>query len=90
MPCVYEALDDRQLPVAEVCRRVNRVVERERAPRISYVHFRRLVHEHRAREDARRARRAALLKMAAVYSDASAGRRIDAYEVAERVAQAGR
>jgi hypothetical protein len=45
------ALDDRRVPIAEVCRRVGAAAERMDLFRPSYVHIRRLVHAHRIRQD---------------------------------------
>ena len=83
------ALDDRTVPIAEVCRRVGRLAEGLGLPRPSYVHVRRLVHELRESADAEAARRAALQAIAAdVAGRILLGRYVDAYEVAERVRNA--
>jgi hypothetical protein len=79
-------LDDRRVPVAEVCRRVGREAERLGLPRPSYAHVRRLVRAERERQDAERERRAALRELAAdVAVDIVVGKRVNAYDVADRV-----
>jgi hypothetical protein len=85
------ALDDRAEPIAETCRRVATVAERLGLTRPSYVHLRRIVLAEREREDAARRRREELRAIAAdVYWDLHRGYRVDAYEVADRVREAGR
>jgi hypothetical protein len=84
------ALDDRKESIAEVCRRINSALDALGVSRVSYVHLRRLVQDHRAEEDFQRARRKELFHIAGdVYADATFGRRIDPYEVADRVREAG-
>jgi putative intracellular protease/amidase len=84
------AFDDRTVPIAEVCRRVGRAAEALGLPRPSYVHVRRLVHAHRAAEDAERARKAALR---AIAEDAATrvllGRYVDVYALARQIREAG-
>jgi hypothetical protein len=85
------ALDDPTQPMAETCRRVAAVAESLGLFRPSYVHLRRFLVEKRADERAARARRDELRRIAAdVYLDAMRGFRINAYEIASRVQDAGR
>jgi hypothetical protein len=60
-----QVLDDRRESIAEVCRRVNAVLDELNVTRVSYVHLRRLIVDHRDDEDFRRDRREALRKIAA-------------------------
>ena len=84
-------LDDRREPMAETCRRVGAVAESFGLIRPSYSHLRRFLVEKHREEDAARARRAELRKIAAdVYWDTTRGFLVDAYEVADRVREAGR
>ena len=81
-----QALDDRGEPIAEVCRRVATAAERLGLTRPSYVHVRRLVHAERERQDAERARRAAMRKIVEDVADGLLrGRTVDAYDIAGRV-----
>jgi hypothetical protein len=83
-------VDDPSLPMAETVRRLGRVAEELGVPRPSYVHMRLYVAEHREREEAARARRQAVRKILfEAYWDATMGRLVDAYEVAERLKNAG-
>jgi hypothetical protein len=84
-------LDDPSLPIAETVRRLGLVAEELGVPRPSYVHMRRYVAEHREREAAARARRQAIREILfEAYWDATTGRRfVDAYELAERLKNAG-
>jgi hypothetical protein len=85
------ALDDPGAPMAETCRRVGAMAESLGLFRPSYAHLRRFLSEKRAHERAERARRAELRRIAAdVYLDATRGYRINPYEVANRVRDAGR
>lgn len=90
-PRVLEALrrlDTREAPLAEVCRRVGEAAWELGLPRPSYVHVRRHLLEKRRRDDAARERRRALLKLASdIDRDLRRGRVVNAYEVAERVAE---
>jgi hypothetical protein len=80
-------LDDRTEPQAAVCRRVGEVAWRLGLTRPSYVHLRRLLVEERRRQDAARKRRRELLQVALdVERDLRRGFRVDAYEIADRVA----
>ncbi len=84
-------LDTRDQPIAEVCRRVGEVATRLALPRPSYVHVRRLVHAERERQDAERESREQMRQLVAdVFEDVLVGRRVDAYEVADRAAAARR
>jgi hypothetical protein len=84
------ALDDSGQPLAEISRRIAAHVEQLGITRPSYVHLRRLILAAREREDERRRRNKELLQIAAdVYTDATLGKLVDAYEVAERVREAG-
>lgn len=77
-----QELDDRTVPLAETCRRVGSAAERLGLPRPSYVHLRRIILEHRRRQDE-------LREIAGdVFRDAMRGYVVDAYEVAERVRNA--
>jgi AraC-like DNA-binding protein len=85
------ALDDRDEPIAEISRRAGSFAERLGVPRPSYVHVRRLVQAQRLREDEERERRAAIRRIALdVAEDLIVGRRVNAYEVADRVADVRR
>ena len=85
------ALDDPLEPMAETCRRVAAVAESLGLFRPSYAHLRRFLAEKRDEERALRARREELRRIAAdVYLDATRGYRINAYQVADRVREAGR
>jgi 23S rRNA maturation-related 3'-5' exoribonuclease YhaM len=86
-----QALDEDELPIAELNRRVGAVAEALGIPRPSYVHVRRYVIAERERRDGVKVRRDELRRIFLdVYADAMHGRLIDAYEVAERVREAGR
>ena len=84
------AVDDTTLPVAETARRVGAVADALGLTRPSYVHVRRYVVAHRQREAAARARRRAIREiLVETYVDATTGRRfVDAYELADRLAEA--
>lgn len=85
------ALDDASQSMAETCRRVSAVVESMGLFRPSYSHLQRFVKERREEQQAARRRREELRRIAAdVYLDATRGFRVDAYEVADRVREAGR
>jgi hypothetical protein len=84
-------LDDRRSPIAETWRRLGALADELGVARPSYGHVRRLVQEHRAREDEARERREALRAIAAdVANDVIAGRFVDPYDVADRVAKVDR
>ena len=77
--------------MAETVRRLGLVAEELGAPRPSYVHMRRYVAEHREREAAARARRQAIREiLVEAYWDATLGKLVDAYELADRLREAGR
>jgi hypothetical protein len=79
-------LDDRSVPIAEICRRLGDVAATIAVPRPSYVHVRRLVRAKRDYEDAERERREALRAIAGdVAANLMLGRFVDPYDVAERV-----
>lgn len=81
-PKIYDlirALDDREQPIAETCRRIGAAASELRLPRPSYVHLRRLVHLERDHQDAIRE------VIDDVVYRAVAGLRINAYEVADQV-----
>jgi hypothetical protein len=85
------ALDEPGLPIAELNRRVGAIAEAMELPRPSYVHIRRYVIAERERRAEDHARRHELRELFVdVYLDAMNGKVIDAYEVAERVHEAGR
>jgi len=85
------ALDDPNESMAETCRRVAAVAESSGYVRPSYSHLRRFLAEKRRAEEAAVARRRELRQIAAdVYLDATRGFRINYYEVARRVQEAGR
>ena len=84
-------VDDPSLPIAETVRRLGLVAEELGVPRPSYVHMRRYVVEHREREEAARARRQAVREILfEAYWDATMGKLVNAYEVADRLREAGR
>lgn len=84
-------LDDRTQPMAETARRVGAAAAELGLPRPSYVHLRRLIVAHREEEDADERRHEEIKQIAAeVYFDLYRGKRVDAYEVADRVRDAGR
>jgi len=58
------AFDDRRRPIARTWRRVNDLLDSIGVPRVSYEHLRRLVVEHRREEDATKARRRELARVA--------------------------
>ena len=85
------ALDEPGDSMAETCRRVASVAESLGLFRPSYAHLRRFIAENRAEVRAARARREELRRIAAdVYVDAMLSRRVNPYEVAGRVREAGR
>jgi hypothetical protein len=85
------SLDDRGEPMAEIARRVGRVAADLGLPKPSYVHLRRYIIEFREEEDAARARRREIVDIAVdTYVDAMTTGVVDAYDVAERIRNAGR
>jgi hypothetical protein len=93
-PLIHElvvALDDPTESMAETCRRVAAVAESSGLFRPSYAHLRRFLVDKRREDGAAQARRQELRRIAAdVYLDATRGFRINYYEVADRVREAGR
>lgn len=80
-------VDDRGEPIAEICRRVGAAADRFGLTRPSYSQLRRLIREHRLREDEAAERRAILADAA---TRALLARPVDAYEVADRIRDVGR
>jgi hypothetical protein len=82
------ALDDGRMPIAELCRRVGSFAEQVGLIRPSYVHVRRYALAQRALAKAEARRRAELRAIASnVGERLVVGLRVDAYEVAEQVAE---
>jgi hypothetical protein len=85
------ALDDRTESMAEISRRVGAAAAQLGLPKPSYVHVRRYVVAHREAEDAERARRDEIRQILwDAYYDFMRSRVVDAYEVADRIREAGR
>ena len=85
------ALDDRTESMAEISRRVGIAAAQLGLPKPSYVHVRRYIVAHREEEDAERARRDEIRKILwDAYYDFMQSRVVDAYEVADRIREAGR
>ena len=85
------ALDDRSEPMAEISRRVGAAAAELGLPKPSYVHLRRLIVAHREEEDAERRRREEIRRILGdVYLDMQRGRVVNAYDVADRIREAGR
>ena len=85
------ALDDRTESMAEISRRVGIAAAQLGLPKPSYVHLRRYIVDHREEEDAERARREEIRKILwDAYYDFMQSRVVDAYEVADRIREAGR
>jgi hypothetical protein len=85
------ALDDRTESMAEVSRRVGVAAAQLGLPKPSYVHVRRYIVAHREAEDAERARRDEIRQILwDAYYDFMRSRVVDAYEVADRIREAGR
>jgi hypothetical protein len=85
------ALDDRTESMAEVSRRVGVAAAQLGLPKPSYVHVRRYIVAHRAEEDAERARRDEIRQILYdAYDDFMRSRVVDAYDIAERIREAGR
>ncbi len=86
-----QALDEPDVPIAELNRRIGAIAEAMGFPRPSYVHVRRYVIADRELRAGDQARRHELRELFLdLYLDAMNGKVIDAYEVAERVRTAGR
>jgi hypothetical protein len=85
------ALDDRAESMAEISRRVGVAAAQLGLPKPSYVHVRRYIVAHREAEDAERARRDEIRQILwDAYYDFMRSRVVDAYEVADRIREAGR
>ena len=85
------ALDDRTESMAEISRRVGLAAAQLGLPKPSYVHVRRYIVAHREEEDAERARRDEIRQILYdAYYDFMRSRVVNAYDVAERVREAGR
>jgi hypothetical protein len=85
------ALDDRSESMAETSRRVGAAAAVLGLPKPSYVHLRRFIVAHRGEEDAERRRREEIRRILAdVYVDLNRGRVVNAYDVADRIREAGR
>jgi len=85
------ALDDRAEPMAEISRRVGATAAELGLPKPSYVHLRRLIVAHREEEDAERRRREEIRRiLGEAYLDLHRGRVVNAYDVADRIREAGR
>jgi hypothetical protein len=80
---LVRALDDRDESMAEISRRVGRAAELLGLTRPSCVHLRRIIKRERARQDDLRD------IVNDVARDLMRGFRVDAYEVADRVREAG-
>ena len=85
------ALDDPTESMAETCRRVGGVAEASGLIRPSYAHLRRFIVDKRREDEAAKARREELLRIAAeLYFDATRGYRTDVYKLVGRLQEAGR
>ena len=93
------ALDDRAEPMAEIEGRergehrawVGATAAELGLPKPSYVHLRRLIVAHREEEDAERRRREEIRRiLGEAYLDLHRGRVVNAYDVADRIREAGR
>lgn len=85
------ALDDRTESMAEVSRRVGVAAAQLGLPKPSYVHLRRYIIEQREADDRERARRDEIRRIFAdVYYDVMRSKVVDAYEVADRIREAGK
>jgi hypothetical protein len=77
--------------MAEISRRVGVAAAQLGLPKPSYVHLRRYIVEHREEEDRERERREELRQIFAdVYFDVMRSKVVDAYEVADRIREAGK
>lgn len=77
--------------MAEISRRVGVAAAQLGLPKPSYVHLRRRILAHREEEDAEQARRDEIRQILLdAYYDFMRSRVIDAYDVAERIREAGR
>ncbi len=77
--------------MAEISRRVGVAAAQLGLPKPSYVHLRRFIVAYREEEDAERARREEIRRILYdAYYDVLRSRVVDAYDVAERIREAGR
>lgn len=77
--------------MAEISRRVGAVVLEMGLYKPSYVHLRRFIKAYREEEDAERRRREEILRILSdVYLDLNRSRVVSAYDVADRIREAGR
>ncbi len=77
--------------MAETCRRVGAAAAVLGLPKPSYVHLRRFIVAHREEEDAERRRREEIRRILGdAYVDLYRGRVVNAYDVADRIGEAGR
>ncbi len=77
--------------MAEISRRVGVAAAQLGLPKPSYVHLRRVIVAHREEEDAERARREEIRRILYdAYYDVMRSRVVDAYDIAERIREAGR
>jgi hypothetical protein len=84
------ALDDRSESMAEISRRVGVAAIGLGLYKPSYVHLRRFIVAYREEEDAEGKRRQEIRRILGdVYFDLERGRRVNAYDVAERIREAG-
>jgi hypothetical protein len=84
------ALDDRGEPMAEIARRVGAAAAQFGLPKPSYVHLRRLIVAYREEQDAERARREEIRRILAdAYLDLHRGRIVNAYDLADKIQDAG-
>ena len=85
------ALDDRTESMAEISRRVGVAAAQLGLPKPSYVHLRRFIVAHREEEDGERARREEIRRVLYdAYYDVMRSRVVDAYDIADRIREAGR
>jgi len=77
--------------MAEISRRVGAAAAELGLPKPSYVHLRRYIVAHREEEDAERARRDEIRRILYdTYYDFMRSRVVNAYDVADRIREAGR
>ena len=77
--------------MAEISRRVGVAAAQMGLPKPSYVHLRRYIVARREEEDAEHARREEIRRILVdAYFDAMQSRVVNAYEIAERIREAGR
>ncbi len=88
---LIRALDDRSESMAEISRRVGSAAVEMGLYKPSYVHLRRFIVSYREEQDAERRRREEILRILGdVYLDLNRARVVNAYDVAERIREAGR